>query len=128
MYYIETRKKVNLPTLLFQHLRDNVKETRKGSRNIKNWIPLGRLISDILMESKLIESLIKDQITKRLEPLVREMLNANGQKNMGIIPELISPPAKIPKGDIYNRRIPLEDFPIFSKLNPLDVIVRFLEN
>lgn len=28
LYYISTKKKVNLPVLLFQHLRDIVKETR----------------------------------------------------------------------------------------------------
>lgn len=118
---------MNLYALLFQHLMKSVKETREGSKKMRNWIPLGRLILYILMESKLIYSSTADQITKRLEPLVRKMFNAKGLKNMGIIPELISSDAKIPKEDIYKKRIPLEEFPIFLKPYPLDVAVGFLE-
>lgn len=64
LYYIATEKKVNLPTLLSQNLRDSVKETRDSSRKMKNYIPLGRLISDILMERKLIDALTDDQFSK----------------------------------------------------------------
>lgn len=67
LYYIATKKKVNLSALLFQYLRDMVKETRDGSKNMRNWIPLGRLISNILMESKLIDSLTEAQMTKELK-------------------------------------------------------------
>lgn len=119
---------VNLPALLFQHLRDNVKETKEGRKKIRNWIPLERLILDILMESKTIDSLIEDQITKGLEPLVGKVLNAKCIKNMIIISELISPPTEIPKEFLYNRRITLEDFPIFSNPDPLNVVIWFLEN
>lgn len=56
------------------------------------------------------------------------MFNVKGLNNMSIIPEVISPSAEIPKEDIYNKRIYLEDFPIFSKPNPLDVVIGFLEN
>lgn len=80
------------------------------------------------MESKLIDSLTEDHITKGFKPMVGNMFNAKGMNNMGIIPKLIRPPAEIPKEYIYNRRIPLEDFPIFSKPNPLDVVIGFLEN
>lgn len=74
---------------------------------MRNWIPLGRLISDILMESKLIDSLTEAQITKGLEPRVGKMFNVGSLKKMGIISELTSPPTEIPKEDISNRRIPL---------------------
>lgn len=73
---------------------------------MRNWIPLGRLILYILMESKLIDSLTEAQITKGLEPLIGKMFNAKILKNMSIIPELISPSAEISKEDIYNRMIP----------------------
>lgn len=128
LYYISTEKKVDLLTLLFQYLRDRMKETREGSRKMKIWIPLGMMISDILMERKLIDSLTEDQITKELKPRVGKMFNVKGLKNLGIIPEAISPHDETPKEDIYNKRIPLEYFPIFSKLNPLDVVIGFMEN
>lgn len=76
---------MNLHALLFQHLRDSVKETRDGRRKMKNWVLLGRSISDILMESKLIGSLTEEQITKGLEPQVGKLFNAKGLKNIGII-------------------------------------------
>lgn len=68
LYYIATKKKVNLLSLLFHHLRDVVKETREGSKNMRNWIPLDRIIFYILMESMLIDSLTGAQIAKGLEP------------------------------------------------------------
>lgn len=55
------------------------------------------------------------------------MFNAKGLKNMGIILKVINSPAEILKEYVYNKRIPLEDFPIFSKPGPLDVVVGFLE-
>ena len=105
LYYITTEKKVNLLALLFKHLRDNVKDTRDGSKKMKNYIPLCRLVLDILMESKLINSLTYDQFSKGMQPLTGRMFNAKGMKNMGIIIEVISPHTEIPKEVIHNRMI-----------------------
>lgn len=41
---------------------------------------------------------------------------------------MICLPPDIPKEDIYNKRIHLEDFPIFSNPNSLKVAIGFLEN
>ncbi|KAI5447293.1 hypothetical protein KIW84_014953 [Lathyrus oleraceus] len=57
LHFVAANKKVDLLGLLFWFLRDTVKESRNGSRKMNSWIPYGRLISDILMESKLIDSL-----------------------------------------------------------------------
>lgn len=97
-----------------------MKETKDDSTKMRNYIPLGRLISNILMESQLIDSLIDYQFSNGKTPLVGRMLNTKGMKNMGIITDVIIPPAKMPKEVIHNRRIPLEDFPIFSKTYPLE--------
>lgn len=105
---------MKLLSLLFQYIRDTVKETRDGSKKKMNWIPLGRLISYILMESKLIDSLTEAQITKELKPHVRNMFNARSLKNMGIIYELKRNPAEVSKEVISNIRIHLEYFPILS--------------
>lgn len=59
-YYIESGKKVNLLALLFLYLRDTIRDTRDGSKRIKSYIPLGRLISNILTGSQLIYSLTDD--------------------------------------------------------------------
>lgn len=62
-----------------------------------------------------------------MQPLVGRMLNAKDLKNMGIIFEVITPYAELPKEIIHNRRIHLEYFPIFSKPYPLEEVVGFLE-
>ena len=71
---------VNRPSLIFQYIRDMVKETRDGSKKKRNWIPLGNLISDILVESKLIDSLTEAQITKELETQVGRMSDVRSIK------------------------------------------------
>ena len=54
-------EKINLSHMLFNPLRTSVKETRKDERTKRDWIPLGRLISDILTENKLVEYLTEAQ-------------------------------------------------------------------
>lgn len=63
LYQIESGKKVNLPALLLRNLKSIVIDTKNGSKRTKSYIPLCRLISYILMQSKLIDSLIDDQFT-----------------------------------------------------------------
>lgn len=105
-----------------------VKETRDGSKNMRNWIPLRRLISDNLMESKLIDSLTEAQITKELEPWVGRMFNARRLKNMSLISEVTNNPVEVPKEAIFNRMIPLEDFPIFTIHDPLNILIDYLDS
>lgn len=126
LYYISTGKKVNLNSLLFQYLMDMVKETIDGSKKKRNWIPLGRLISNILMESELIDSLTEARIIKELEPQVGKMSSARSMKTMGVIYELTSNHVEVPKEATSNRRIHLEDFPVFTKQDPLNVLLDYL--
>lgn len=119
---------MNLLALLFQYLRGVVKETREGSKKTRSWIPLGMLVFDIMMHIKLIDSLTEYQITRGIEPQVQIMCYAKTLKNMGIITELISEPAEIPKEYICNRRVHLEYFLIFYKPNPLGVVIGFLDS
>lgn len=104
LYYIEYEKKVNLYALLFQHLRDTVRETRDGRKRTKSYIPMGRLISDILMESQLIDSLTDDQFSRGMQPLAGRMLNAKAMKNIMITTKAINPPSEFPKDIILNIR------------------------
>ena len=70
IYFISKKTKVNLPHLLFNHLRTSVKETREDEHTKRDWIPLGRLISDILTENRLIDHLTEAQEISTLEPSV----------------------------------------------------------
>ena len=61
LYFIATKAKVNLPHIMFNHLKTSIKETREEERTKRDWIPLGRLISHILTENRLIEHLTEAQ-------------------------------------------------------------------
>ena len=57
LYFISKKTRINLPHLLFNPPRTSVKETREEKRTKRDWIPMGKLISDILTENMLIEHL-----------------------------------------------------------------------
>ncbi|KAI5419977.1 hypothetical protein KIW84_043955 [Lathyrus oleraceus] len=124
---IASWKKVNFLSLLFQYLGDIVKEPRDGSKKKRNWIPLRRLISDILMESKLIDSLTGAQKTKELISQVGKVFNSRSLKNMGIIYELKRNLAEVSKEVISIRRILVEDFLIFIMQDPMHVLIDYLD-
>lgn len=49
---------VDLPHFLFEHLHAHVKETRDSAKNqSRNWIAMGRLLSDFMTETGLVDSL-----------------------------------------------------------------------
>ena len=103
--------------MLFNHLRTSVKETREEERTKRDWIPLGRLISDILTENKLIEHLTEAQEISTLEATVGKPLNAKNLKKMKIIENIKKEPTIASHEVITSRRIPLKDFPLFSKID-----------
>lgn len=65
-----------LPALLLQHIRDTIRDIRDGRKRTKVYIHMGRLISYILMESQLIDSLTDTQFSKGMQPLDGNILNA----------------------------------------------------
>lgn len=48
-------------------MREMVNETRNEFPKIRKWIPKGKLISDILFESKLVQKLMEAGMTKKVE-------------------------------------------------------------
>lgn len=115
LYYIEFGKKVNLPTLLFQNLRNTMRDTINGSKRTKSYIPLGRLISDILMESKLVDSLTDYQFTEDMKPTSGKCFNGNGLKNIKIIKEVISASCWSIQGRDIQQKDTFEWFSYFLK-------------
>lgn len=57
LYYLDKGIKMNIPSILFKYLREMVKEIRNKVSKQWKWIPLGKLISDILVERKLVARL-----------------------------------------------------------------------
>ncbi|CAI8614511.1 unnamed protein product [Vicia faba] len=128
IYFIDQKVKINLAHFLFNHLRTSVKETREEERTKRDWIPFGRLISDILTENRLIEHLIEAQELSTIEPIVGKPLNAKNLKKMKLIENIQKEPRATPIADITNRRVPLSDFPLFSEIESKpEVVLRYLD-
>ena len=62
-----------------------VKETRNDGCNKRKWIPLGRLTSDILVESKVVDKLEEMEFRDNLYTNVGKFFNGKNIKNMIMI-------------------------------------------
>ena len=104
-----------------------MKETREDERTKRDWIPLGRLISDILTENRLIGHLTEAQQISTLEACAGKPLNAKNLKKMKIIDSIKKEPTIATHEVITSRRIPLKDFPLFSEIDASpEIVVRYL--
>ncbi|CAI8593750.1 unnamed protein product [Vicia faba] len=128
IYFIAKKSKINLAHLLFHHLKTSVKETREEEKTKRDWIPFGRLISDILTENRLIEHLTEAQEISSLEPSVGKQLNAKNLKKMKLIENIRKEPSVTPHAEITSRRVPLDNFPMFSEIDSkLVIVLRYLD-
>src|SRR4051812_14273661 len=100
---------------MFNHLRIHVKESREAEhlkypKIKKNTIPMGRLISNILTESGLIDTLRAASSIQDLTTVSGNTLTAHTLRRMHLIGKVTSTPKVIP--DILTRRTPVVDFPL----------------
>lgn len=65
---------MNLSSILFKYPREIIKEPRNGGSKMRDWIPMDRLISDILFESKLVKRLIDAGMTNEVDLLLGSIL------------------------------------------------------
>lgn len=69
LFFLEKGLKLGLPSILFKFLRDSIKELRTGSslkKRKSRFIPNGRLISNILVENRLVDDLLISGLTDEL--------------------------------------------------------------
>jgi hypothetical protein len=96
LYCLDKKKKISLPFVIFHYLKEIISKSRTtGLREGKKppmYIPFGRLISDILVESGLVEDLIQAQCTEDLKETTREVLDARNMKKIGAITYIIVDP------------------------------------
>ncbi|KAI5395307.1 hypothetical protein KIW84_061775 [Lathyrus oleraceus] len=128
MYCLHKGLKLCLPALLFKYLRDSVKETINNMKT-RNYIPLGRLISDVLIESGLVDHLIQLRLMEDVMIDTGRPLNARNMKSMGIIDQVRAKPTLDTSWETLKdqREIP-NGLYLFSKINPPEVIAYYLED
>ncbi|CAI8599250.1 unnamed protein product [Vicia faba] len=57
LIFIQAGVKVNLPEILFNYLKYTIVKTRDNGSKSRKWVPIRRLVYDIMVESKLVEFL-----------------------------------------------------------------------
>lgn len=129
LFFLEKGYKVALPTILFKFLMDSIRETRTGSTSKKGrFIPNGRLISDILVENSLLDDLLVSGLIDELVKYAGKIFRGKNLKSMGLISKIVRPNLIPPKDDIFGMRIPIENFQIFTKIDPSEVLEYYLES
>lgn len=83
--------KLNQPILLFKYLRDSVRDTRNHMKPI-NYIPMGRLVSDALIESGMVNHMISINMMEDVTVDIGKPLNAKNLKSMGVIDRVLVKP------------------------------------
>lgn len=126
LYYLSFGIKMSLSSILFKYMRELVRETRDGSIKPKKWIPLGRLILDILFESKLDQTLMEVGLTKEVEFGIGKKLNGRNLKNMSLITFVIDPSETLERKTVTSRIIPIVDYPIFTKEDPPELLKSYI--
>src|ERR1044072_8539168 len=130
LYYLINHDKICLPSLLFYYLRDMVQKTRTTTnegKKVVSYIPFGRLISDILVENGLVKFLEEEaEYTQDLTASVGDVLDARNLKKMGIVQSIIVDPIPANQEEILGRSKDIHDFPLFTKLDPPEVIAEYI--
>ena len=78
---------------------------------------MGRLVSAILIESKLVDSL---NLERELHVEIGSSFNGRNLKSMSLISDVVERPEDMDVNFISTRRTPVDDFPFFN-------LVRFPE-
>ncbi|KAI5407495.1 hypothetical protein KIW84_053668 [Lathyrus oleraceus] len=128
LYYIHKGPKLYLPALLFKYLRDSVKDTRNNMKT-RNYIPLGRLISDVLIESGLVDHLIQLRLMEDVTIDIGRPLNARNLKSMGIIDQVRAKPTLDTSWEALKdqREIP-NGLYLLSNIDPQEVVAYYLQD
>lgn len=102
-----------------------VKEISNRDVNMRNWIPLDRLISDILFESKLVQKLMDAGMTKEVDFIIGRNFNGHNLKNMSLITSVVYPSELLDMTYVGSRRISVDDYPFFSKEKHKEVLEHY---
>ena len=108
LYHLQNKDKLCLPSILFLHLKESIQDSRTSVDEDKEkiqYIPSGRLISEILVKNGVLEYLRDEaQISMDLIPSFGDTLNAKNLKSMGILDEILFEPYSEADKIMLNKR------------------------
>src|ERR1044072_1355651 len=128
LYSLKTDKKICLPHILFQYLKDAIfhSRTSDGKKEVSTNIPFGRLISDILMESRLVDALKEAGCTEDLNASVGATLNAKNLQRMEVIKKICVSPNPEPAQETLMQQFLCDGFPMFYEIENPQVIAHYI--
>src|SRR4051812_1436816 len=93
LYCIATKKKVNVIYIIFNHMWNAVRDSRNAFRVKKcTIIPFGRIITNLLVHSKIVENLEAEGTIKNLVVNTGSCSNALTLRKMSVIDAIIKTP------------------------------------
>lgn len=96
LYCIGIGIRVDLPHFLFDHLHTHVKETREDGKNkSRTWIAMGRLLSNILTETGLVDHLAEAGQTDILKATVGRPFDGRSLFRLKLIDDVKAEPQDI---------------------------------
>src|SRR4051812_1410033 len=127
LYCIATQKKVDAIYIIFNHMWKAVKDSRNAFRkeNAGTTIPFGRIITNLLVHSKIVKSLESEGIIKDLDVTTGACLNAFSLKKMKIIDTFLKVPEPL-AGTRTIREPVLADFETFFNSEVPEVRTKYL--
>ncbi|KAI5397716.1 hypothetical protein KIW84_063511 [Lathyrus oleraceus] len=95
----------------------------------RNYIPLGRLISDVVIESGLVDHMIRHNLMEDVTVDTGRPLNARNLKSMGVIEQVCVKPTLDTSWESLKdqRKIPNSLY-LFSKIDPPEVVAHYLQD
>src|SRR4051812_36567416 len=128
LYCIATKKKVDVIYIIFNHMWKAVKDSRNAFRkeNAGTIIPFGRIITNLLVHSKIVESLESEGTIKDLAVTTGACLNAFSLKKMKIIDTILKVPQPL-AGTRTIREPVLADFETFFNSEVPEVRTMYLK-
>lgn len=93
----------------------------------RNYIPMGRLISDVMIESGLVDHLIQLNLMDDVIVDVGKPLNRRNLKSMGLIDKVLIKPTRNTSWEaLKDQREKVNETYLSIKIDPLEVIACYL--
>ncbi|XP_050890337.1 uncharacterized protein LOC127095731 [Lathyrus oleraceus] len=131
LFFLEKGLKLTSPSILLKFMRDSIRESRTGGSSNKRkskFIPNGRIISDLLVENGLVDDLLVGGLTDELVKDVGKIFWGKNINSIGLIYNVVRSYFIPSKDDICGMRILVDNFPIFTKIVPPEILMDYLES
>src|ERR1044072_8973083 len=129
LYCLLKHKKLCLPFIIFQYLKESINKSRTTAdegKKILHYIPFGRILSHILVESGLVDALRAAQCTEDLVVSTGDILDDRNLKKMGVVESVVIQPVPETPQEALMKRFFVDGYPLFSKIEPPEVIAQYI--